>query len=121
MNNYDYPLGADTASALWNKKKNKPIEIEATVSITLSKQVKIKIDDYKATEVPDEYYGIMLDYDFSDCDLESAVEEQLYLPGNNKLLMENWDSMTETSKQTAIKDLTDWCVDDFTVIMDSYE
>lgn len=46
MNNYDYPLGADTKDAPWNQVDNPEREIEVTVSVTLSKTVKIKVSDY---------------------------------------------------------------------------
>ena len=46
MNNYDYPMGADTSSAPWNQKDNPEMEIEVTVSVTLSKSFTIKVKDY---------------------------------------------------------------------------
>lgn len=97
MNNYDYPLGADTKGAPWNQEDPKPQEVEVTVSITLSKTVKIKVDDYTAEEDVDEDGGHYINYDFSECDLKSAVEEQVTLPN---------------------EEFSDWSVDDFEVILE---
>lgn len=71
MNNWDYPLGADNKDAPWNEKILPEKEIEVTVSITLSKIVTIKVDDYIEDEDS---------YDYSDCDLRSSVESQIKLP-----------------------------------------
>ena len=46
MDNYNYPLGADTKDAPWNQSEPPEEEIEVLVSITLSKSVKIKVKDY---------------------------------------------------------------------------
>lgn len=97
MNNYDYPLGADTKGAPWNQEDPKPQEVEVTVSITLSKTVKIKVDDYTAEEDVDEDGGHYINYDFSECDLKFAVEEQVTLPN---------------------EEFSDWSVDDFEVILE---
>ena len=50
MNNYDYPMGADTSSAPWNQKDNPEMEIEVTVSVTLSKNFTIKVKDKSGKE-----------------------------------------------------------------------
>lgn len=96
MNNYDYPMGADTSDAPWNQEDPKPRTIEVTVSITLSKTVRIKVDDYIAEEYSDEdgYHGIS--YDYSECNLEQAVRDQITLPNN-------------------VEEFNDWIEDDFAV------
>jgi hypothetical protein len=96
MNNYDYPMGADTSDAPWNQESPKPRTIEVTVSITLSKTVRIKVDDYIAEEYSDEdgYHGIS--YDYSECNLEQAVRDQITLPNN-------------------VEEFNDWIEDDFAV------
>ena len=43
----NYPIGADTPDAPWNQVENPEKEVEVTISITLSKTVKIKVRDYK--------------------------------------------------------------------------
>lgn len=82
MNNYDYPMGADTPNAPWNKIDPEPRKIEVTVSITLSKTVEVEVTDYTAEEDYDEdgYNGI--NYDYSECDLEQAVRDQVTLPNS---------------------------------------
>ena len=47
MINDNYPLGAaNDPNAPFNKVDPEPIEVEVTVSITLSKTVKIYVDDF---------------------------------------------------------------------------
>ena len=43
----NYPIGTDTPDAPWNQVENPEREVEVTISITLSKTVKIKVRDYK--------------------------------------------------------------------------
>lgn len=81
MDNYNYPMGADNSSAPWNQKDLKEKDIEVTISITLSKTVTISVNDYKIGESgldEDGYY--FEDIDFSECNLEEAVKEQITLP-----------------------------------------
>lgn len=90
MDNYNYPMGADIADAPWNQGDPEPIEVEVTVSITLSKTVKIYVDDYiqEAPEVDEDGHYYSGDIDFSECNLSRAVEEQIALP-NEKV--EGWN------------------------------
>lgn len=81
-----YPPGSDTDRAPWNKKELPEREIEVTVSVTLSKTVKIKVNDYEANVEADED-GLYVDYDFSKCNLYSAVCEQIPLPQDK---VEGW-------------------------------
>lgn len=112
-NNYDYPCGTDGPNAPWNQVDNPEREIEVTVSVTLSKTVKIKVSDYEITDSgrdeDGEYFG---DIDYSNCDLKGAVEEQIVLP------QKAWDYIAPKTKKDvkAISDLKDWNVDDFEVI-----
>lgn len=96
MDNYNYPMGADTPDAPWNQVDPEPREIEVTVSITLSKTVKVEVTDYTAEEDYDEegYYGI--NYDYSKCNLEKAVRDQVTLPNS-------------------VGEFNDWIEDDFAV------
>lgn len=71
-----------------------PKEIEVTVSFTISKTVKINVQDYTVTMEEDEL-GKYPHYDFSSCDLKQTVLEQIDIPFDDK----NWD------------------IDDFEVIM----
>ena len=96
MNNYDYPMGADTPDAPWNQVDPEPRKIEVTISITLSKTVEVEVTDYTAEEDYDEdgYNGI--NYDYSECDLEQAVRDQVTLPNS-------------------VEEFNDWIEDDFAV------
>lgn len=97
MDNYNYPLGADTLDAPWNQVDNPEKEIEVTVSVTLSKIFRIKVSDYKIVESgKDEDGEYFEDIDYSDCDLKNAVENQYILPQDK---------------------FKDWDIDDFEVIL----
>ena len=115
MNNYDYPIGSDTPDAPWNKEENPKKEIEVTVSVTLSKTVKIKVSDYEIIDSgKDEDGEYFEDIDYSNCDLKGAVEEQIVLP------QKAWDYIAPKTKKDvkAIFDLKDWNVDDFEALLD---
>ena len=68
-----YPIGAEfDPKAPYNEQIIPDKEIEVTISVTLSKTVKITVNDYTIDE---EGYC-----DFSECDLHKAVKEQIKLP-----------------------------------------
>ena len=113
MDNYNYPMGADTPDAPWNQVDNPEKEIEVLVSITLSKTFKVKVSDYDITDSgKDEDGEYFEDIDYSNCDLKGAVEEQIILPQNA------WDYIAQESKKEtqAIFDLKGWNVDEMEVI-----
>lgn len=109
-----YPPGAEhSPNAPWNQEELPEREIEVTVSVTLSKTVKIKVSDYTLTDSgKDEDGDYFEDVDYSDCDLKGAVEEQITLPQNA------WDYIAPKSKKEvqAIFDLKRWNVDEMEVI-----
>ena len=110
-NNYDYPCGTDEPNAPWNQVDNPEREIEVTVSVTLSKTVKIKVSDYEITDSgKDEDGEYFEDIDCSNCDLKSAVEEQIVLPQTAHMYVKSNPKVHE--------DLSNWCVDDLEVILD---
>ena len=85
--NYNYPIGADTPDAPWNQSDPEPIEVEVTISQSLSRSTTIEVHDYTIKEWEDTEYikeeGISrtrkgIDYDFSDSDLKEAYEIQEY-------------------------------------------
>lgn len=100
-------------------------EVEVTICLSLSKTVKVMVDDYVAEEDADED-GRYLSYDYSDCDLQRAVEEQVVLPQNLAEYTENMFNHDLNLKavgmprylKDAIADCKDWCVDDFEVILE---
>lgn len=111
MDNYNYPMGADTEDAPWNQVDNPEREIEVTVSVTLSKTVKIKVSDYGITDSgKDEDGEYFEDIDYSKCDLKRAVEEQITLP------QDAYKYVKGEFNNDQYNDLKGWCVDDFEVI-----
>ena len=107
-----YPPGAEhNPNAPWNQVDNPEREIDVTVSVTLSKTVKIKVSDYEITDSgKDEDGEYFEDIDCSNCDLKSAVEEQIVLPQTAHMYVKGNSKIQE--------DLSNWCVDDFEVILD---
>lgn len=111
MDNYNYPMGADTKDAPWNQVDNPEREIEVTVSVTLSKTVKIKVSDYEITDSgKDEDGEYFEDIDYSKCDLKRAVEEQITLP------QDAYKYVKGEFNNDQHNDLEGWDVDDFEVI-----
>ena len=92
MNNY--PIGADTSDAPWNQVDPEPKKIEVTVSITLSKTVEVEVTDYIVKEDSDEY-GHRISYDYSKCDLEQAVRDQITLPNDNDWVEDDFEVIWE--------------------------
>ena len=125
MNNYDYPVERDTSDVPWYQEELPKKEIEVTVSITISKTVKIAVDDYKVEEIIDEN-GRYLSYDYSDCNLHKAVEDQLVLPQDlaeftERMFIQDLDlkaaKMPRYLKE-AVTDCKDWIVDDMACILE---
>ena len=104
-----YPLGAEhDPNAPWNQVDNPEREIEVTVSVTLSKTVKIKVSDYEITDSgKDEDGEHFEDIDYSNCDLKGAVEGQIVLPQSAHIYVKSNPKVHE--------DLSNWCVDDLEV------
>ena len=87
-----YPAGAEyDPRAPWNQVEPKPKKVEVTVSITLSKTVEVEVTDYIAEEDIDEENNHNIIYDFSECNLEQAVRDQILLPNDT----EEFNSWTE--------------------------
>lgn len=108
----NYPIGADTPNAPWNQVENPEREVEVTISITLSKTVKIKVKDYEIVDSGrDEDGEYFEDIDYSNCDLKSAVEEQVFLP------QDAGDLMVKNNIKEG-RDLQNYIVDDFEVILE---
>lgn len=102
-----YPLGTEyNPDAPWNQCDNTEKEIEVTVNITLSKNVKIKVTDYNVCVDEDGHY-----IDYSDCDLKSAVENQILLPQDAGNVLEKCQC-----PNNIVNSFKDWVVDDFEVV-----
>lgn len=119
MNNYNYPLGADTPDAPWNQTDNPEKEIEVMVSITLSKTLKIKVSDYTITDFGKDEDGEYFEsVDYSDCDLKSAVENQYTLPQDAGKYIGNYAYEAGYKGCPEADELSNWNVDDFEVILE---
>ena len=78
--NYNYPVGADNAEAPWNQVDPPEKEIEVTVSVTLSKTIKVKVSDYEIVDSgKDEDGEYFEEVDYSNCDL-SLTKDDFYVP-----------------------------------------
>ena len=77
-----YPPGAEhDPRAPYNEVDPPEKEIEVCISVTLSKTVKVKVSDYTIVDSgKDEDGEYFEDIDYSDCDLKTAVKEQIKLP-----------------------------------------
>lgn len=112
MDNYNYPMGADTEDAPWNQVDNPERKIEVTVSITLSKTVKVRVSDYEITDFGIDEDGMHYeDIDYSNCDLKSAVEEQIVLP------QDAYRFITSSGNKSVKEELKGWNIDDFEVVL----
>ena len=119
-----YPMGAEfDKNAPYNQVEPEPLEIEVTVSVTMSKTVKVKVNDY-LEEIEDDEEGKHRNIDFSVCDLQSAVNNQIYLPQDSGLIFDNYISKYSNLKNESsykeskkiLDDLSDWNVDEMEVI-----
>ena len=111
--NYPPMSQSEWDNAPWNQAASPEKEIEVTVSITLSKTVRISVSDYEITDSgKDEDGEYFENIDYSNCDLKGAVEEQIVLP------QKAWDYIAPKSRRevNAIFDLKGWNVDDFAVV-----
>lgn len=109
----------------YNCNDSPEIEVEVTVSITLSKTVKVVVDDYRIAESSDEN-GSYASYDLSECNLNKAVENQVVLPQNLAEYTERMFNQDLNLKaagipkylKDAIIDCKDWHVDEMEIIKD---
>ena len=83
--NYPPMSQSEYDRAPWNEVDLPPKDVEVTVSITVSRTMKVPVTDYI---IDDE--GV----DFSNCDLNKAVEDSGQLPN-----------------------FKNWCIDDFEAIL----
>lgn len=91
-----YPPGAEfNSSAPFNEKSKSLVNLEVTISVTLSKTVTIQVEDYSEEVEKDEEGLTYVNIDTSECNLKEAVLNQVTLP------------------QEVFKD---WIIDDFEVI-----
>lgn len=114
--NSNYPAMSQSEwdKAPWNQEELPEKEIEVTVSVTLSKTIKIKVSDYEITDSgKDEDGQYYEDIDYSNCDLKKAVEEQVTLPQNAYKYVRG-----DHESAKLIDDLSNWNIDDMEVILE---
>ena len=110
-----YPPGAEfDPNAPWNQKELPEKEIEVTISITLSKTVKIKVSDYTVYSIEADNGKCFDDIDYSDCNLKKAVKDQIILPQNAY----NYITPKSNEEVQAISNLKKWNVDEMEVILE---
>lgn len=116
MSNYPNLTSSEEINAPWNKEENKPIEMEVTVCMTISKTFKIQVDDYKLVEDDDGSTFI----DDSYCNFYEAIKEQVYLPteiGDElKQDFKYKDKISLHKYKKVIEDIQDWNIDDLNII-----
>ena len=117
-----YPQGIDDREAPFNREPLPEKEIELLVSITLSKSIKVKVNDYKVKSSgkdEDGDYSEVIDY--SECDLADAVSRQVVLPFEagdflEHLRKKGYITVTNPSLCQAVSDLSGWHVDEFEAV-----
>lgn len=114
------PVGTEyDPNAPWNQEDNSEKEIEVTVSVTLSKTIKVKVDDYIITNSgKDEDGDYFEEVDYSNCDLKSAVERQYILPQEAHQCVASYAFDAGFKSCPEANMLRDWNVDDFEVMLD---
>ena len=108
MDNYP-PGAANDPRAPYNQCENPEVEVEVTVSVTLSKNVKVLVTDYELIDEEDED-GPYTVRDFTDTNFLAAVEEQVILPQNASLYVDVGENLK------AANDLSGWHVDEIVCV-----
>lgn len=90
MSNTPILTDLEEKKAPWNQEDKKYKEIEVAVSLTVSKTVKVMVNDYISENYIDEDGNHCTNYDFSQCDIRKAVLDQIILPNETKAL-DGWN------------------------------
>ena len=85
--NYPPMSQSDYDRAPWNEVELPPKEVEVTVSVTISKTMKVPVMDYIIDEEGEA--------DFSNCDLKKAVEENIKLPNTEGWILDDFTVLME--------------------------
>ena len=104
--NGNYPAGADVPWAPWNEPPVEDIDVEVTVSLTISKTLKIHIPGMNGKPFP-----------ITDSELKDAVINQKWLPHK---ISNIGDLIIKPSpeQKSIIEDLENWNEDDFEVVLE---
>lgn len=104
--NGNYPAGADVPLAPWNQPSIEDIEVEVTVSLTISKTLKIHIPGAEGKP-----------FHITDSELKDAVLNQRWLPHEisniGDLILKD-----SPAQKSIIEDLDNWTEDDFEVVLE---
>lgn len=100
------PIGSDTSDAPWNHS-DEEMEVDVTVSLTISKTLKIKVPSINGQIVP-----------LSDGELKKEVKNRVWLPHELSTVRELL--LNSPTQKQILKDLLDWNEDDFEVILENY-
>lgn len=111
-------------SAPWNDEEKEPVNMEVTVSMSISKTLKVPVSDYKVLSYEkDEYGERVANIDTSNCNLVEAVKNNIGLPDELAEYLRHWFSALKTKGVNIPKewyvildDCSDWTVDDFEVV-----
>ena len=100
------PAGADVPWAPWNEPSVENIEVEVTVSLTISKTLKVRVPSINGKVLP-----------ITDGELKEAVIHQRWLPHE---IANIGDSILKdsTEQKYIIEDLSNWTEDDFEVVLE---
>lgn len=101
------PTGAQyDPNAPWNQPSIEDIEVEVTVSLTISKTLKVRVPSINGKVLP-----------ITDTELKDAVKKQIWLPHDmhivGELILDN-----SPSQKQVIEDWKNWNEDDFEVILE---
>lgn len=105
--NGNYPAGAQyDPNAPWNEPPIEDIEVEVTVSLTISKTLKVRVPSINGKVLP-----------ITDSELKEAVKNQVWLPHE---LHSVGDLILKDSpaQKSIIKDWENWVEDDFEVVLE---
>ena len=85
--NYPPMSQSDWDRAPWNEVELPTKDVEITVSVTISKTMKVPVGDYIIDEEGEA--------DFSNCDLKKAVEENIKLPNTEGWILDDFTVLME--------------------------
>lgn len=120
MSNYPIMSQIEESKAPWNQKENPKKKIEVTISVTLSKTVRIEVSDYTITDSgKDEDGNYFETIDYSDCNLEEEVENQIYLPQEAGKIISGAVYRGIPVNLAQAEDLSNWNVDEFECIIEN--
>lgn len=80
MDNYNYPLGADTKDAPWNQEDPPIKDFDVVISQTLSKSTSVSTSDYIYSSERGEDGDLEEETDTSETDWNKAYKEDHYTP-----------------------------------------